>query len=88
MSHVASASQQLEALALSILQSIVAHPEVASVTTVDGPSESFVIQASVHPDDTGQVIGRGGSTVSAVRNIVEFAASRAGVHATFELPEH
>ena len=46
----------MEELVRYIASTLVDHPELVQVKTVDGP-ESTIIELSVGPDDMGKVIG-------------------------------
>lgn len=72
-------------LGLAIVQPMVGHPEAVEIDVEEASAGGLIIRAKVHPDDTGRVIGRGGSTVAALRSLVEFAAVRAGTSATFDI---
>lgn len=72
-------------LALAIVTPMVGHPDAVEIEVEEASAGGFSVRAKVHPDDTGRVIGRGGSTVSALRALVEFAAVRAGTSATFDI---
>lgn len=74
-----------EQLAKALLTPMVGHPESVEIEAEEAAAGGWAIRAKVHPDDTGRVIGRGGSTVSALRTLVEFAAVRQGTSATFDI---
>lgn len=76
-----------EQLAKALVTPMVEHPDVVEVKVDESSAGGISIRAKVHPDDTGRVIGRGGSTVSALRTLVEFAAVRAGTSATFDIAD-
>ncbi len=61
-----------------ILIHLVENPEEVKVeeTEQDGV---FYYTIHVHPDDTGRVIGKRGSTINAIRNIAKVRAVREGV---------
>ena len=83
----ATSTPRWEELVQSLLGPMVAHPEVLAVQVEEPPAGGFAIKAKVHPDDTGRVIGRNGTTVGAIRTLVEFAANRAGTSATFDIED-
>jgi len=45
------------------------------------------LRLSVAPEDVGKVIGKGGRTVRAIRDVVRAAATREGVSVTVEIVE-
>lgn len=83
----ATSSVRWEELVQSLLVPMVAHPEVLAITVSEPAAGGFAIRATVHPDDTGRVIGSKGSTVLALRTLIEFAATRAGTSATFDIAD-
>ena len=65
----------MEELVRYIASTLVDHPELVQVKTVDGP-ESTIIELSVGPDDMGKVIGKQGRIAKAIRAVVKAAASK------------
>jgi predicted RNA-binding protein YlqC (UPF0109 family) len=58
----------------------------AGVQVTEERSEGTVIlKLVVAPDDVGKVIGRGGRTARAIRDVVRAAGTRAGVTALVEI---
>lgn len=83
----ANTSVRWEELVQSLLVPMLGHPDALAVTLHTPPAGGVAIRASVHPDDTGRVIGSKGSTVAAIRSIIEFAAIRAKTSATFDVAD-
>jgi len=69
----------------SLLVRLVDHPEAVSVRVDPGPTTLY--EATVAPDDIGQVVGREGRIVKALRTLVATAAQKRGERATFEIAE-
>jgi predicted RNA-binding protein YlqC (UPF0109 family) len=69
-----------------IARSLVSHPESVVVTEERGEG-SVVLRLTVAREDMGAVIGRGGRTARAIRDVVRAAGTRAGVVATVEIVE-
>jgi predicted RNA-binding protein YlqC (UPF0109 family) len=70
----------------TIARALVAHPDevrVESVPSDRGPR----YRLTVHPEDLGRVIGRGGHIASAIRQLARAAAARAGIHIVLEIGE-
>jgi uncharacterized protein len=44
-----------------------------------------VVEVRVSPDDLGQVIGRGGRVIKAIRTLARAAATRSGKRVTVEI---
>jgi uncharacterized protein len=57
-----------------LAQALVDHPADVQVEEIDEDDGSLVLELSVHDDDYGQVIGRGGRTAQALRTVVKAAA--------------
>ena len=56
-----------------IVTNIVKEPEAVNVTTTEGNNET-IINVTVSEGDIGAVIGRGGKTANAIRNVVQASA--------------
>ena len=65
----------MEELVKLIATSLVDHPELVQVKTVDNP-DSVIIELSVGPDDMGKVIGKQGRIAKAIRTVVKAASAR------------
>ncbi len=74
----------MEELILYIVRQLVDHPEEVQIRRVRG-RRGPAYQVSVAPDDRGQVIGKEGRIIEAVRHIVEAAAARQGLRVTLDL---
>ena len=59
-----------------IARNIVDEPDQVSVTEREG-DRGMVLELRVAPDDMGKVIGRGGRTARAIRNVMKAAAIKA-----------
>ncbi|MCL6598793.1 KH domain-containing protein [Alicyclobacillus macrosporangiidus] len=58
-----------------LAKSLVSQPD-AVVVTEERRGETWVYRVSVHPSDTGKVIGRHGRIAKAIRSVVNAAAHR------------
>lgn len=58
-----------------LVRGIVAHPDDVRVDLVQG-RRGRVIEVRVHPEDLGKVIGRGGRTAKALRQVVSSVGGR------------
>ncbi len=65
----------MEDLVRYIASTLVDHPELVQVKTVDG-SESVIIELRVGPEDMGKVIGKQGRIAKAIRSVVKAATAR------------
>jgi predicted RNA-binding protein YlqC (UPF0109 family) len=65
-----------EALLTYLARSIVDDPEAVEVEAFEEDDGTLVLELSVGEDDYGLVIGRGGRTANAIRNVVKAAAVR------------
>ena len=59
-----------------IAKALVDNPDAVEVTVAEG-DRGTVLELRVDPDDMGQVIGRGGRTARAIRNVMKAAAIKA-----------
>jgi uncharacterized protein len=57
-----------------LARGLVEHPDSVRVTEVTEDDGTVVLELSVHDDDYGSVIGRGGRTASALRTVIKAAA--------------
>jgi uncharacterized protein len=57
-----------------LARGLVEHPDSVRVTELTEDDGSVVLELSVHDDDYGSVIGRGGRTASALRTVIKAAA--------------
>ena len=69
-----------------VVRSLVDNPDDVLITEVAGEKET-VFRVSLHPDDIGLVIGKGGRTISAIRSLIN-AANKAGTHLAVEVVEN
>jgi predicted RNA-binding protein YlqC (UPF0109 family) len=67
-----------------IARTLVDDPDAVKVTEVLSGS-SVVLQLEVAPDDVGKVIGRGGRTARAIRDVVRAAGTKDGVSTMVEI---
>jgi predicted RNA-binding protein YlqC (UPF0109 family) len=76
----------MENLVEFIAKKLVQHPEDVQVRKIEGEGEQ-TLELRVNEEDMGRVIGRSGRTAKALRTVLSAAASKADVHATFEIVE-
>ena len=69
-----------------VARSLVDNPDDVQVTEIEKGAEKLY-RVSLHPDDVGLVIGKGGRTIGAIRSIVS-SASREGDRLTVEVVEN
>ncbi len=67
-----------------ITHNLVDHPEKVQVQEIVGPRANLY-RVRVDPQDTGRVIGKGGSVANAIRTVVRVAAEKKGVRAVVEI---
>ena len=67
-----------------IARELVEHPDAVEVKEFER-ERSVQLQLRVDPEDMGKVIGKGGRTARAIRQVVKAAALREGVHAAVEI---
>jgi predicted RNA-binding protein YlqC (UPF0109 family) len=67
-----------------IARNLVDDPEGVQVTE-ERSEGTVILKLVVAPDDVGKVIGRGGRTARAIRDVVRAAGTRAGLTALVEI---
>jgi predicted RNA-binding protein YlqC (UPF0109 family) len=69
-----------------VVRSLVDNPDDVQVTEITGEKETSY-RVSLHPDDVGLVIGKGGRTISAIRSLIN-AANKSSAHLAVEVVEN
>jgi predicted RNA-binding protein YlqC (UPF0109 family) len=69
-----------------IARSLVDDPDAVRVTEEE-TGDTVVLRLTVAPDDMGKVIGRGGRTARAIRDVVRAAGTRSGLTTVVEIVE-
>jgi predicted RNA-binding protein YlqC (UPF0109 family) len=67
-----------------IAKNIVDDPAAVAVEQAEGDG-SVILRLSVAPEDMGKVIGRGGRTARAIRDVMRAAGTRAGISTVVEI---
>jgi predicted RNA-binding protein YlqC (UPF0109 family) len=67
-----------------IARNLVDDPDAVQVTE-ERSDRTVILKLLVGPEDVGKVIGRGGRTARAIRDVVRAAGTRAGVTALVEI---
>jgi uncharacterized protein len=67
-----------------IARNLVDEPDAVQVTE-ERSEGTVILKLSVAPDDVGKVIGRGGRTARAIRDVLRAAGTRAGVSTVVEI---
>jgi predicted RNA-binding protein YlqC (UPF0109 family) len=67
-----------------IARELVENPDAVEVNEVHD-DRGILLQLTVDPEDMGKVIGKGGRTARAIRQVVKAAAIREGVHVAVEI---
>ncbi|MCD6402609.1 KH domain-containing protein [bacterium] len=69
-----------------VIKSLVDHPDDVKVDrAVD--EMGVLLTLSVHPDDMGQIIGKGGSTARAIRNLVRIVGLKNHARVNLKIAE-
>jgi uncharacterized protein len=61
-----------------LIRALVNHPDAVSIDQFEEDDGTLVLEVSVAEDDVGQVIGRRGRTIAALRQLVRAAATKEG----------
>ncbi len=64
---------------------LVDHPDELEIAEVEGERGELIFELSVHPDDTGKVIGRNGRIIRSLRLLARAAAQRDGRSVSVEV---
>jgi len=67
-----------------VVKGLVDRPDAVTVTPVDH-NGTTVLEVRVHPTDAGKVIGREGSTIQAIRALLQVGAAKKGQRCSMEL---
>jgi predicted RNA-binding protein YlqC (UPF0109 family) len=73
---------------LFLVQSIVDHPQDVSISQESSGQDRILFRLTTHPDDMGQIIGRNGRIIRAIRDLVKLIAAKRGVYADVQLQEN
>ncbi len=68
-----------------IAKGIVDDPDAVQVTEERQGDDVVILRLVVASDDVGKVIGRGGRTARAIRDVVRAAGTKSGVTASVEI---
>ncbi|MBU1326702.1 KH domain-containing protein [Patescibacteria group bacterium] len=71
---------------LFILQRILDHPKDIRIEEIQEEGRT-ILSVSVHPEDMGKIIGKGGRIIRAVRDIVKLLAIKHKTYADVVLSE-
>lgn len=69
-----------------VVKGLVKHPEAVTVTPVARDSLT-VYELRMHPDDVGQIIGRQGMTINALRSLLLAGSARKNLRCALEIVE-
>ena len=68
----------MESLLTFLARALVSHPDEVVVERFEEDDGTIVLELEVGEEDAGQVIGRGGRTINALRTLVRASAVRDG----------
>jgi uncharacterized protein len=69
-----------------VVKGLVEHPDAVVVTPVERNGMT-VYELRLHPSDMGKVIGRQGSTINAIRSLLQVGSAKKGVRCSLEIIE-
>ncbi len=70
-----------------ITERIVNNPEAVEIQEVQMEGGAMDLSLKVHPDDMGLIIGKNGSTIRAIRNLLKVKAIKDDIRFNLELVE-
>lgn len=69
-----------------VVKGLVQRPDAVTITPVERNGMT-VYELRVHPTDVGKVIGRQGSTIHAIRSLLQVGSAKSGLRCGVELVE-
>jgi predicted RNA-binding protein YlqC (UPF0109 family) len=69
-----------------VVKGLVDRPDAVTVTPVEREGMTLY-ELRVHPTDVGKVIGKQGTTIQAIRALLQVAAAKRGQRCTMEIVE-
>jgi len=69
-----------------VVKGLVDRPDAVNVTPVERDGLT-VYELRVHPTDSGKVIGKQGTTINAIRSLLQIGAAKKGRRCTLEIVE-
>jgi hypothetical protein len=69
-----------------VVKGLVDRPDAVAITPVDRNGVT-VFELRLHPTDVGKVIGRQGSTIQAIRSLLQVGSARKGLRCAVEIVE-
>ena len=69
-----------------VVKGLVQHPEAVSVTPVERAGAT-IYELRLNPSDVGQIIGRQGVTINAIRSLLLVGSAKKGLRCSVEIVE-
>jgi len=69
-----------------VVKGLVQHPDAVSVTPVERAGTT-VYELRLEPSDVGQIIGRQGVTINAIRSLLLAGSAKKGIRCSVEIVE-
>ena len=69
-----------------VVKGLVQHPEAVTVTSAERAGTT-VYELRLNPSDVGQIIGRQGVTINALRSLLQAGAANKGLRCSVEIVE-
>ena len=76
----------MQAFVEFVVKGLVDQPDAVEVTPIE-KNGLTVYELRVAPDDAGKIIGRRGTTIQAIRSLVQVGAQKRGIRCTLDLVE-
>ncbi len=64
---------------------LVDHPDEMEIAEVEGEGGNLILEVSVHPEDTGKIIGKRGRIIRSLRALSKAAGQKHGVSTMVEV---
>lgn len=69
-----------------VVKGLVDRPDAVTVTPVDKRGLTLY-ELRLHPTDVGKIIGRQGTTIQAIRSLLQVGSAKKGIRCTVEIVE-
>jgi uncharacterized protein len=69
-----------------VVKGLVERPDAVSITPVERDGITL-FEIRLHPTDVGKIIGRKGSTIHAIRSLMQVGAAKKGIRCSLEIVE-
>lgn len=69
-----------------VVKGLVDRPDAVQIATVER-ADTTIYELRLHPTDVGKIIGRQGTTIHAIRSLLQVGGARKGIRCSMEIVE-